>query len=131
MMTDSISDFLTRIRNGLHARHEVVEIPYSKLKLAIAKILEQEGYVRSASSVTDSRGGKILVTLRYTSKREPVITELKRVSKPGRRVYLGYEKIKPVLSGMGLSIVSTSKGIMTDKQAKESKMGGELLCTVW
>ncbi|MFO1519761.1 MAG: 30S ribosomal protein S8 [bacterium] len=131
MVSDPIADMLTRIRNAIHAERELVEIPFSKLKMSLAQILEKEGYVSSASLVKDGNKGKILVTLRYTDKKESVLMNLKRVSKPGRRVYVGYEEIKPVLGGMGLCVISTSKGLMTDKQAKESKVGGEILCTIW
>jgi small subunit ribosomal protein S8 len=131
MMTDPIADLLTRIRNAIHAKHEVVEVPYSKLKLELLKLLEQEGYLRSINVVSEGSSGKILVTLRYTPKKEPVISHLQRISRPGLRVYVGYDEIKPVLSGMGIAVLSTSKGLMTDKQAKENKVGGELLCSVW
>lgn len=131
MMTDPISDMLTRLRNGLHAKQDVVEIPSSKLKLAVLKLLEQEGYIRTFTTVEDKKQGKILVTLRYTSERDPVITEMKRISRPGRRVYVSYREIKPVLGGLGLTVLSTSRGLMTDKEAREAKVGGEILCTVW
>lgn len=131
MITDPIADMLTRIRNALHAAREVVELPHSKLKEEVAKILEREGYIHSSSVVQNGGKGKILVTLRYTSQKEPIITHLRRVSKPGRRVYVAYQEIKPVMGGMGVSILSTSKGLLTDKQAKELKVGGEVLCTVW
>ena len=131
MMTDPIADMLTRIRNAIHAKREVVEVPFSKLKLGMVKLFEQEGYLQTSSVVEAGSQGKILITLRYTREREPVINDLRRVSKPGRRVYLGYTEIKPVLGGMGTAILSTSKGLLTDKQAKEAKIGGELLCTIW
>jgi small subunit ribosomal protein S8 len=131
MMTDPIADMLTRIRNAIQSQKEMVEVPFSKVKLGILKILQQEGYVRSAQVAMDGQKGKIQVALRYGSKKEPVITDLNRVSRPGRRVFVGYNDIKPVFGGLGVSVLSTSKGLMTDKQAKESKMGGELLFTVW
>ena len=131
MMTDPISDMLTRIRNGIHARKEVVEVPFSKIKLAVLKILEEEGYVHTVNLVSQGPSSKILVTLRYTPSREPVISNLDRVSKPGRRIYLGYREIKPILSGLGVLVLSTSKGLMSDKKAKEYKLGGEVLCSVW
>lgn len=131
MMTDPISDMLTRIRNGIHAHKEVVEVPYSKIKLSVLKILEEEGYVRSVNLVSQGPSSKILVNLKYTSERESVISNLDRVSKPGRRVYLGYKEFKPVLSGMGVLVLSTSRGLMSDKKAKEHKVGGEVLCSVW
>jgi len=131
MMTDPIADMLTRIRNAIHAKRELVEVPFSKLKLEVVKLLEQEGYLQTSSVVEAGHRGKILITLRYTRERDPVINHLHRVSKPGRRVYVGYTEIKPVLGGMGTAILSTSKGLLTDKQAKEAKIGGELLCTIW
>lgn len=131
MMTDPISDMLTRIRNGIHAHKDVVEVPYSKIKLSVLKILEEEGYVRSVNLVSQGPSSKILVNLKYTSERESVISNLDRVSKPGRRIYLGYKEFKPVLSGMGVLVLSTSRGLMSDKKAKEHKVGGEVLCSVW
>lgn len=131
MMTDPIADMLTRIRNGIHAKKEVVEIPFSKLRLGILKILKKEGYIGSITETSDKSKSKILVTLRYDSQKEPVITSLQRVSRPGRRVYVNYQDVKPVLGGMGLSVLSTSKGLMSNGEAKENKIGGELLCTVW
>lgn len=131
MMTDPISDMLTRIRNGIHARKEVVEVPFSKIKLGVLKILEEEGYVRTVNLVSQGPNSKILVTLRYNPNRDPAISTLDRVSKPGRRIYLGYREIKPVLSGLGILVLSTSKGLMSDKKAKEQKLGGEVLCSVW
>ena len=131
MINDPIADMLTRIRNGMRAQKEVVEVPFSKLKMEVLKILQSEGYVRSAEEVTDGKKAKILVTLRYAGKKEPVITDLKRVSKPGRRVFVGYEDIRPVFGGLGLAVLSTSKGLMSDKKARENKVGGELLFTVW
>jgi len=131
MMTDPIADMLTRIRNGIHAKKEVVEIPFSKLRLGILKILKKEGYIGSITETSDQSKSKILVTLRYDSQKEPVITSLQRVSRPGRRVYVSYQDVKPVLGGMGLSVLSTSKGLMSNGEAKENKIGGELLCTVW
>ena len=132
MITDPISDMLTRIRNGIHGGKEVVEIPSSKLKVAVLKILKKEGFIASLDAISDNnQKNKILVTLRYGAKKEPMITSLKRVSRPGKRVYLSYKEIKPVLGGMGISVLSTSKGLMTDSEAKENKLGGEILCTIW
>jgi len=131
MINDPISDMLTRIRNGMRAQKEVVEVPFSKLKIAVLKILQSEGYLRAAEEVTDGKKSKILVTLRYVGKKDPVITDLKRVSKPGRRVFVGYEEIRPVFGGLGLAVLSTSKGLMSDKMARENKVGGELLFTIW
>lgn len=131
MLTDPIADMLTRIRNALQSRHEVVEVPFSKIKLEILKILEKEGYVRKSDLISDGSKSKILVQLKYQINQEPVISSLHKVSRPGRRVYVGCEEIRPVFGGYGLSVLSTSKGVLSDKQAKEAKVGGELLCTVW
>ncbi len=107
MMTDPISDMLTRIRNSIHAKKEVVEITSSKLKLSILKILQKEGYIGSFDVISDKKQNKVLVNLRYDNKKEPVITSLSRISRPGRRVYVDYRAIKPVLGGMGVSVIST------------------------
>jgi small subunit ribosomal protein S8 len=130
-MTDPISDMLTRIRNATRARHEVVEVPASKIKLAIARLLKDEGYIRDFHNVDYKGQGKILINLKYVGKRQPIIAGLKRVSKPGRRVYVKYSDIKPVFNGLGVAILSTPKGVVTDKAAKELKVGGELLLSVW
>lgn len=133
MMTDPIADMLTRIRNAIHAKREVVEVPFSKLKMGMVKLLEREGYLQTSSVVEDGNRGKILITLRYTpgKEKESVINFVRRISKPGRRVYVGYSEIKPILNGMGVAVLSTSKGLLTDKQAKEAKIGGEILFTIW
>ena len=129
-MTDPIADMLTRIRNALTAKHEKVEVPGSNMKGAIANILLAEGYVKGVEFVDDGLSGKIVIDLKYTEGK-PVISGLKRVSKPGLRNYSGAEKMPKVLGGLGTAIVSTSKGIMTDKQAKAANVGGEVLCFVW
>lgn len=129
-MTDPIADMLTRIRNALTAKHETVEIPGSNMKRAIADILLKEGYVKDVQYVDDNLSGKIVVSLKY-SEGKSVISGLKRVSKPGLRHYAGAEKMPKVLGGLGTAIVSTSKGIMTDKQAKAANVGGEVLCFIW
>ncbi len=129
-MTDPIADMLTRIRNALTAKHEKVEVPGSNMKRAIANILLAEGYVKGVEFVDDGLSGKIVIDLKYTEGK-PVISGLKRVSKPGLRNYSGAEKMPKVLGGLGTAIVSTSKGIMTDKQAKAANVGGEVLCFVW
>jgi small subunit ribosomal protein S8 len=131
MMTDPIADLLTRIRNAQTARHDTVSIPHSKLKQGLIKVLYDEGYVGPFRIVEEDGWKKIQVTLRYAGKKEPVVSSLGRVSKPGRRVYIGYKDLKSVRSGMGLSILSTPKGILTDRQAREEKVGGELLCRIW
>jgi len=130
-MTDPIADMLTRIRNATRAKHEVVEIPASKLKLAIAQLLKDEGYIRDFHNVDYKGQGKILINLKYTGKKQPIIIGLKRVSKPGRRVYVKYKEIKPVFNGLGTAILSTPRGIVTDRSALEMKVGGELLLNIW
>ena len=135
--TDPIADLLTRIRNALTARHETVNVPVSKMKKAIADILLEEGYVSAVEvvSVKDDGTGKahdeLKITLKYGPDKQNVITNLKRVSKPGLRVYAGCEDLPKVLDGLGIAIISTSKGVMTDKQARAGKMGGEVLAYVW
>ncbi len=131
MMTDPIADMLTRIRNASKAKHEKVDIPSSKLKIEIAKILKDEGYVKNVKLVKDRRQGLIRVYLKYTDEELPVIQGIKRVSKPGRRVYAGNDSIPSVLAGMGTAILSTPKGVQTGKQAKKDNVGGEVLCHVW
>ena len=130
-MTDPIADMLTRIRNALTAKHETVEMPGSNMKRAIADILLKEGYVKDVNYVDDNLSGKIVITLKYSEGNKSVISGLKRVSKPGLRHYSGAEKMPKVLGGLGTAIVSTSKGIMTDKQAKAANVGGEVLCFIW
>jgi len=131
MMTDPIADMLTRIRNGSKAKLEKVDIPSSKLKLEIAKILKDEGYIKNLKMVKDRRQGVIRVYLKYTDEEVPVIQGLKRISKPGSRVYAGNDAIPKVLAGLGVAILSTPKGIQTGKQAKKDNVGGEVLCHVW
>lgn len=131
MVTDPIADMLTRIRNALVARHEVVEIPASNMKKAIAEILKNEGYIKNVEYVPGNVQGVIRVELKYGPNRQKVITGLKRISKPGLRVYARTEDIPKVLGGLGIAILSTSKGVMTDKQARADKIGGEVLCYVW
>ncbi len=130
-MTDVIADMLTRIRNGLSAKHDTVEIPASNVKKAIAEILVQEGYVSSYEVVEDGVQGKIIVTLKYAQGGKKVINGIKRVSKPGLRVYVNCDEIPHVLGGLGIAILSTSKGIMTDKEARKIRQGGEVLAYVW
>jgi small subunit ribosomal protein S8 len=131
MMTDPIADMLTRIRNGSKAKLEKVDIPSSKLKLEIAKILKDEGYIKNLKMVKDRRQGVIRVYLKYTDDELPVIQGLKRVSRPGCRVYAGNDSIPKVMAGLGVAILSTPKGIQTGKQAKKDNVGGEVLCHVW
>jgi len=133
MMTDPISDMLARIRNAAMARHETTHVPTSKVKKAIAELLKAEGYI--AHVAEDEVGVKkhptITITLKYGKDRQSAFQGLRRVSKPGRRVYVRYDQIPRVLSGLGVSILSTSQGLMTDKDARAKKVGGELLCEVW
>ena len=130
-MTDPIADMLTRIRNALTVKKETVEIPSSNMKKAIADILLAEGYVKDVRFAEDGYNGKLVLTLKYTDKNESVISGLQRVSKPGLRTYSGAGNMPKVLGGFGIAIVSTNKGIMTDKQAKAANVGGEVLCFIW
>lgn len=131
MMTDPIADMLTRIRNASKAKQEKVDIPSSKMKIEIAKILKDEGYVKNVKLVKDRRQGLIRVYLKYTDDEAAVIQGLKRISKPGRRVYTGNDSIPKVMAGLGTAILSTPKGIQTGKQAKKDNVGGEVICHVW
>ena len=131
VVTDPIADLLTRIRNALTAKHEVVTVPTSKMKKSITDILVNEGFIKSAEVVETEGHSNIVITLKYGKKNEKVITNLKRISKPGLRVYCGYENLPSVLNGLGIAIISTSKGVMTDKEARKNKIGGEVLAYVW
>ena len=130
-ITDTIADLLTRIRNANSAKHDSVEIPASNLKKSICQILVDEGYVKNFTVIEDGKQGVIRITLKYTDSRSPVITGLRRVSKPGLRIYSSCEDMPKVRKGLGIAIVSTSKGIMTDKKARELNVGGEVLAFVW
>ena len=130
-ITDTIADLLTRIRNANSAKHATVDIPASNMKKAIAEILLEEGYIKSYQIVNDGAQGVIKVTLKYVNGTDKVITGLRRVSKPGLRVYAGADELPRVLRGLGIAIISTSKGIMTDKKAREAHVGGEVLAFVW
>lgn len=130
-ITDSIADMLTRIRNANSAKHDTVDIPASKMKAAIAQILLDEGYIKSFTTVEDNKQGVITITLKYGAGKTPVIQGLRRVSKPGLRIYSGCEDIPKVLKGLGVAIVSTSKGVITDKQARKENVGGEVLAFIW
>ena len=130
-ITDPIADMLTRIRNAGSARHETVDIPNSKMKKAIAEILLEEGYIKSFQLIDDGTQGVIRVTLKYLPGKEKAIQGLRRVSKPGLRVYAGADELPRVLRGLGVAIVSTSKGVMTDKAARAAHVGGEVLAFVW
>ena len=130
-ITDPIADMLTRIRNAGSARHETVDVPASKMKKAIAEILLEEGYIRSFQLIDDGTQGIIRITLKYLPGKEKAIQGLKRVSKPGLRVYAGADELPRVLRGLGIAIISTSKGIMADKKARAAHVGGEVLAFVW
>ena len=130
-ITDTIADMLTRIRNANSARHESVDIPASNMKKAIAQILLDEGYIKSFSVIEDGKQGIIRVVLKYGENKTQAITGLRRVSKPGLRIYTDVENMPKVLKGLGIAILSTSKGIMTDKQARKENVGGEVLAFVW
>ena len=130
-ITDPVADMLTRIRNASSAKHETVDVPASNLKKAIAEILLEEGYIKSYSVVDNGNQGVLQITLKYLAKKQPVISGLRRISKPGLRIYAGAEELPRVLKGLGIAIVSTSKGVMTDKKARELHIGGEVLAFVW
>ena len=130
-MTDPIADMLTRIRNAIMVNKDTVEVPSSNMKKAIADILLTEGCVSDVKTVEDGYNGKLVITLKYIGKKRSVINGLKRVSKPGLRSYSGVEDMPKVLNGLGVAILSTNKGIMTDRQAKAANVGGEVLCYVW
>lgn len=131
VITDPVADLLTRIRNAARAGHEQVEIPGSRLKLEIVKILEQEKFIRGYQFIQDDRQGMIRVFLKYGSKREPVVAQLKRVSRPGLRVYAPADRIPRVMNGMGIAILSTSHGLLPDRECRKQHVGGEVLCYVW
>lgn len=131
VMSDPIADMLTRIRNANLVRHESVELPASKVKKEIAEILKREGFIRDAEYVEDNKQGLIRIFLKYGPNNERVITGLKRISKPGLRVYTKSNEVPRVLGGLGIAIISTSKGVVTDKEARQSKNGGEVLAYVW
>ena len=130
-ITDPIADMLTRIRNANSAKHETVDIPASNLKKAVAEILLEEGYIKNFQVIDDNTQGLIRITLKYGENKQKVITGLKRVSKPGLRVYASCEALPKVVKGLGIAIISTSKGVMTDKKARRENVGGEVLAFVW
>jgi small subunit ribosomal protein S8 len=131
VMTDPIADMLTRIRNGNHAKHEFVDVPASKIKKELANILLEEGYIKGFDVIDDGKQGIIRVELKYQQNKGRVITGIKRISKPGLRVYVGKDETPKVLGGLGIAIISTSKGIITDKKARKQGIGGEVICYVW
>ena len=130
-ITDPIADMLTRIRNANSAKHETVDIPASNMKKAIADILYAEGYIKGYQLIKDNKQGVIRVTLKYGQNKEKVITGLKRISKPGLRVYSEKDKVPRVLRGLGIAVISTSKGVMTDRMARKEQIGGEVLAFIW
>ena len=131
VVTDTIADMLTRIRNANGMRYEEVSVPASKIKESIAKILKDEGFIKNYKVVKEGAQGTILLTLKYTDKKERVITGLKRISKPGLRVYAKNDEIPKVLNGLGIAIISTPKGVMTDKLARKNNVGGEVIAYIW
>ena len=130
-ITDPIADMLTRIRNANTAKHETVDVPASSMKKAIAEILNDEGYIKGYQLIEDGKQGVIRITLKYGQNKEKVISGLKRVSKPGLRIYAGADELPRVLKGLGIAIISTSKGVMTDKKARAEHVGGEVLAFIW
>ena len=131
MVTDPVADFLTRIRNGNMVFHQTVEIPSSKMKIGLAEIMKNEGYIKDFEYVADNKQGMIRVYLKYGPNKERVITGIKRISKPGLRVYVQKDEVPKVLSGLGTAVVSTSRGLMTDKKARKEGLGGEVVCYIW
>lgn len=131
MVTDPISDLLVRLRNGFRRHHDVVTVPASKLKHEVLRVLQAEGFIQGIESATEDGHPVLKVQLRYVSEGQPMITGMQRVSKPGRRVYVGTREIPRVRNGIGMAILSTSKGIMTDQASRKAGLGGEVLCAVW
>lgn len=131
VMTDPIADMLTRIRNANVVNHEKVDVPASNMKKALAEIFKSEGFIRDYQSIDDEKQGVIRVFLKYGPNREKVITGIKRISKPGLRVYVGKDELPKVLGGLGVAVVSTTKGLMSDKQARQAGLGGEVICYIW
>jgi small subunit ribosomal protein S8 len=130
-MNDPIADLLTRIRNAVHAGHTRVDVPHSKMKLGMAEILKREGYILNVEPIQKGGFPAIRITLRYDNEGEPLITGITMVSRPGKRVYSGHGEIPNVLGGIGLNIISTSRGLMTGREARKSRVGGEIVCNVW
>ena len=131
MMTDPIADMLTRVRNGNNARHNTVDIPASNIKKELAQILLDEGYIKGFDVIEDAKQGIIRIEFKYGNNNEKVISGIKRISKPGLKVYVKKDEIPKVLGGLGVAIISSSKGIMTDKTARREKVGGEVICYIW
>lgn len=131
MHSDPIADLLARVKNGLGARHMTVDVPHSKIKVEVLRILQNEGFLSGYELITEGKFPAIRVTLKYDSRRKPVITHLRRVSKPGLRVYRGSDDLHPLRGGLATRVVTTSQGVMTDREARRRKIGGEVLCEVW
>lgn len=130
-VSDPVADFLTCIRNAIGAKHRKLDVPASRMKAEIAKVLLRERFINNFKTIEDDRQGILRIYLKYTNDETSVITDLKRVSKPGRRVYVGKERIPRVMGGLGVSVLSTSRGLMTDREARDAGLGGELVCQVW
>ncbi len=130
-MSDPMADMLTRIRNAGRAKHKSVDIPGSQMKTALAGVLKEEGFIRNFKFIKDNKQGVLRIYLKYEQNDRHVIYGVQRVSKPSRRVYVGSKDIKPILNGLGISVLSTSKGLLTDKQARNENIGGEVLCAIW
>jgi small subunit ribosomal protein S8 len=130
-MTDNIADMLTRIRNAGKARFDKVDIPASRLKISLARIFKDEGFIKNYKVIKDNKQGILRVYLRYDDQNQPLIQRIERVSKPSRRVYAGVEELPKVQGGLGVAVVSTSKGVMTDRQARKLGLGGEVICQIW
>jgi small subunit ribosomal protein S8 len=130
-MTDPIADMLTRIRNAGHARFDKVDIPASRMKISLARIFKDEGFIKNYKVIKDNRQGILRVYLKYGEHQTPLIQGIQRVSKPGRRVYAGFEELPKVQGGLGVAVISTSKGVVTDRQARKLQVGGEVLCEIW
>jgi small subunit ribosomal protein S8 len=130
-VSDPVADFLTCIRNAIGAKHRKVDVPSSRMKTELAKVLLRERFINNFKTIEDTKQGVLRIYLKYTNDETSVITDLKRVSKPGRRIYVGKERIPRVMGGLGVSVVSTSRGLMTDREARDAGLGGELVCQVW
>jgi small subunit ribosomal protein S8 len=130
-VSDPVADFLTCIRNAIGAKHRKLDVPASRMKTELAKVLLRERFINNFKTMEDTRQGVLRIYLKYTNDETSVITDLKRVSKPGRRVYVGKERIPRVMGGLGVSVLSTSRGLMTDREARDAGLGGELVCQVW
>ena len=131
MVTDPVSDLLTRVRNGSRARHLKVDVPHSQLKVSIVDIWKKAGFIKNYRLYKQDNKGIIRIYLKYVDKTRPIIEGLRRISRPGRRVYAGYEKLPKIMGGLGISILSTSRGVLSDEVARTNKVGGEVLCAIW